>query len=159
MRREQRMSWAWLWVAACVAMILQFSSDAYSADTTGRFLLPLLHWLFPDDWRTRRMAHGLIRKGAHLAEYSLLALLAFRALRLSIGAAPWRIAGLALALVLTVAATDEWRQSLIPTRTGSLADVALDFGGGVIGVLVIVALHRLMGFGAPVGRESPASRT
>jgi VanZ family protein len=56
--------------------------------------------------------------------------------------------------VLSVAGIDELRQATLASRTGSLADVALDLTGGAIGVLLIVALHRWLGVGAPA-REEP----
>ena len=82
----------------------------------------------------------------------MLALLSFRALRFTLDISLLRVGLITLALVLTVSGIDEARQSFLPTRDGSLADVALDFLGGAIGVVLIVALHRWLGIGAPVTR-------
>ena len=79
----------------------------------------------------------------------MLAVLAFRALRLSLDVSLPRLVGLAMSLVVVVAALDELRQSSLATRTGSLGDVAIDFTGGALGVGLIVALHRWLGIGAP----------
>jgi VanZ family protein len=141
---------AWLWVALCIAAILTMSGEAFSGAETSRFLYPLLRWLFPEItareiWRV----HVLVRKGAHLAEYALLAMLSLRALRLSLALPLWRIAGLALGIVLAVAGFDELRQSYLPARTGSLGDVAINLTGGTLGVLLVVALHRRFGVGWP----------
>ena len=150
----RRIAWAWLWVAICVAVILGFSGDAFSAQGTSRFLTPFLRWLWPDiDRETIRSAHFFVRKSAHVTEYAVLGLLAARALALTLDLSLPRIAVLTLLLVLAVSGVDEARQSVLPTRTGSLADVALDFAGGALGVLGIIAIYRWLGVGAPVPRQ------
>lgn len=151
---RRRVRLAWLAVAACVAAILLFSGEEFAARNTSGILGPILRWLFPqmsadDLYRT----HLLVRKGAHLTEYGLLGLLAFRALRLSLAASLAKVALLSLALVLGVAATDELRQSFLPSRTGALADVALDALGGLIGLGVILAAQRATGLGAAAPAE------
>jgi VanZ family protein len=147
---------AWLAVAACIAVILAFSGEEFSAAATSRIVGPLLRWLFPEMSRaTLHAVHLWVRKGAHVTEYAVLGLLAFRALGLSLAISLVRIACLGLGLVLAVAATDELRQSLLASRTGSIADVGFDLAGGALGVLLLVALHRAAGIGAPAsaGRQ------
>jgi hypothetical protein len=146
---------AWLAVAACIGLILLFSGNEFSAGSTSRIFGPLLRWLFPELSAGDFLAlHLWVRKLAHLTEYALLGLLAFRALRLSLAVSLSRTALLGLAVVLAVAATDELRQSFLASRTGSIIDVGIDFAGGVLGVCLIIALHRLAGIGAP-GSEAP----
>jgi VanZ family protein len=134
---------AWLLVLAWLAMILLLSSDLFAAPSTGSLLRPFLQWLFPD-WSVAeiRTLHHAIRKLAHVSVYGVLALLSFRALRLSFEATALRHAGLALVLVLSAAATDEYRQSLSKRRTGSLADVGYDLVGGVAALAIAVAWQR-----------------
>jgi VanZ family protein len=84
-----------------------------------------------------RLYYG-IRKGAHVAEYGLLAVLAQSAWRVRLPTVPARF-GAALAWVVAVAAFDEGRQSFSDRRTGSLEDVALDFAGGVLALCVVIA--------------------
>jgi VanZ family protein len=139
---------AWLWVGLCIAVIWAMSGDAFSARSTSRFLTPLLRWLDPDiSGEALLAAHYWVRRTAHVAEYALLAVLSFRALRLTLDVSLARVTALCLGLVLVVAGTDELRQSVMPTRGGSLADVALDFAAGALGVLLIVTLHRWLGIG------------
>lgn len=150
---SRRILWAWLWVALCVGVIWGFSGDTFSARGTSRILTPLLRWLWPEiSHEVLRSAHFFVRKSAHMIEYAVLALLAARALRITLDLSLARIALLTLLLVLGVSGVDEARQSIIPTRTGSFADVALDFAGGALGVLLIVAFYRWLGVGAPVPR-------
>ena len=147
---------AWLAVAACVAVILAFSGDDFSAGSTSRIIGPILRWLFPElSPATLQGVHVLVRKAAHLTEYAVLGLLVFRALLLSLAISQARTALLGIALVLAVAATDELRQSFLASRTGSLADVAIDLTGGALGVCLLLAAQRLLGIGppAPTGRR------
>lgn len=149
----RRIVWAWLWVVLCVGMILGFSGESFSAGGTSRILTPFLRWIYPDiHYETVRSVHFFVRKCAHLTEYAVLGLLAARALWLTLDISALRVVLLTLLLVLAVSGVDEARQSYLPTRTGSPADVALDFAGGTVGVLLIVALHRWLGVGAPVPR-------
>ena len=145
----------WLAVAACIGVILLFSSDEFSAGSTSRIIGPLLRWLFPDLSPVALHAlHGWVRKTAHVLEYAALGLLALRALRLSLAASLAHVSLGSLAIVLAVAATDELRQSFIASRTGSIVDVGIDLAGGALGVCLLVALHRIAGVGAP-GSEAP----
>ena len=145
---------AWLAVAACVGAILTFSGDEFSAQQTSRILGPLLRWLFPElHPATLQAVHVWVRKGAHVFEYALLGLLAFRAFRLSLDVSLPRTALLGLGVVLAVSAADEFRQSFLPSRTGSIGDVGFDLAGGALGVLLVVAAHRAAGVGAPVSAE------
>ena len=145
---------AWLAVLLCIAVIWTLSGEAFSGRETQHTVASLLRWLFGEiDRQTLRHANYLIRKFGHLLEYGVLAVLAFRALRLSIDVSLGRVVAFALALVLTVAGADELRQSMLPTRTGSVADVALNLTGGMLGVALIVAFHRWLGVGWPASGD------
>ena len=147
---------AWLAVAAWVAVILIFSGAEFSSASTSRILEPLLRWLFPEIGpATIYAVHLWVRKGAHVTEYAVLGLLAFRAFRLSLAISVPRTALLGLAVVLGVAAADEFRQSFVPSRTGALSDVGFDLAGGVLGVCLVIAAHRAAGIGAPAPAEPP----
>jgi VanZ family protein len=134
---------AWLLVLAWLAVIVLLSSETFSAASTGSLLGPLLRWLFPD-WSPATIwkLHFAIRKLAHISVYGVLALLSYRAFRLSLEATALRHAGLALALVLAAAATDEYRQTLTRTRTGALGDVGYDAVGGFIALALLLAWQR-----------------
>ena len=137
---------AWLMVIVWLAAILVFSSDSFSASSTASLLRPFLRWLLPD-WSPAAIAslHFGIRKTAHVSIYAVLALLTVRALRLSQESTATRHAGLTLLLVLVVASSDEYRQSLSRARTGSLADVGYDLAGGLAAVGLAILLRRARG--------------
>ena len=142
MRQEHRKWLWWLAVGLWIAVVLSLSSDRFSAESTSRFLAPLVRWIYPAiSAETEQLLQFLARKGAHAFEYAVLAALAFQALRQS--SSPWRAAGLALALVLAVAVADETRQAFSAARTGSPVDVALDVAGGAALLLLLAGIRRL----------------
>ncbi|HEX8355104.1 MAG TPA: VanZ family protein [Pyrinomonadaceae bacterium] len=119
-------------VVAWACFVLFASSSNFSASNTSRVIRPLLVWLFPEiSEAALAQAHFLVRKAAHVAEYALLALLAARAFRTSRRGAlarRWRLAS--FALVACVALADEYHQSFVPARTGTVYDSLLDIAGG-----------------------------
>jgi VanZ family protein len=133
---------AWLLFAGCAAGVLYLGGTDWGAPQTHGILGPLIEWLFPD-WTAdqRYLFHLRVRKLAHPIEYGVLALAAFHAVFVTLETLIARITALALLLVLSVAATDEWRQSFLATRTGSFRDVALDLVGAAVGLALAVALR------------------
>jgi VanZ family protein len=67
----------------------------------------------------------ILRKLAHLTIYAVLTVLLFRAFRLHLAnrAYAWLLAGLVAAVY---ACSDEWHQTFVPGREGSLRDVGID---------------------------------
>ena len=88
----------------------------------------------------------IARKCVHLTEYAVLALLLWRALRKPVKNDPrpwlWREARLALLMVALYAASDEFHQCFVPTRTGLVSDVLVDTAGGAAGLLALWAFGR-----------------
>src|SRR5918999_779050 len=118
-------------VVLWVGLIFFASTGNLSASNTSRIIRPLLLWLFPDITEASLLqAHFLVRKAAHFTEYAVLALLAARAFLTSSGPrlrARWWLA--AFALVAAVALLDEYHQSLLASRTGTIYDSLLDMAG------------------------------
>lgn len=75
-------------------------------------------------------------KVAHAIEYSVLAVLLWRALGGKRGAAPARSLVTFLATAL-YAASDEWHQSFVPDRNASVGDWIADTAGGLAAVLLL----------------------
>jgi VanZ family protein len=69
----------------------------------------------------------VLRKGAHMTEYAVLACLLMRAL----GSYGW-----AFGLAVAYAATDEFHQTFVRGRHGSPIDVGIDAVGALIGLWV-----------------------
>lgn len=137
----RRRLWRYGPVVAWGCFVLFASSASFSASNTSRIIKPLLLWLFPDiSEASLAYVHFLVRKAAHLSEYALLALLAARAFRTSHRESlrrNWWAA--AFALVVCVALTDEYHQSFLPSRTGTIYDSLLDITGGAA-ALALAAL-------------------
>jgi VanZ family protein len=115
-----------------------------SAPRTSRFVEPLIRWILPDATaETVYALHVVVRKCGHLAEYALLALLAFRALR-SGRAERFRSewAGGALAIAVVYALVDEFHQSFVSTRSGNLGDVLVDAAGAVLALAALAWWRR-----------------
>ena len=113
-------------------MIAWFSGDAWGASATAPLLLPWLRALLP--WAAPEQIaglHWLVRKGGHVCEYAVLALLWRRA----VGPASWRAP---LALAVLTAALDEAHQATTLTRGGSVTDVLLD-AAAAAGALAVAA--------------------
>ena len=124
----------WLPPVLWMAVIVGFSSDAASSPRTESWLLPILRGLAP--WATSAQLealHWLVRKIAHLSEYAILAVLCLGGWALSSNGLSPRNAGLiALAISAAWAALDEVHQSFVPSRSASVADVALDTAGALV---------------------------
>jgi VanZ family protein len=131
-RAWRRRLWRYGPLAAWACFVLFASSASFSASNTSRIIRPLLLWLFPDiSEGSLNYVHFLVRKTAHFSEYALLALLAARAFRTShlekLGRFWWLAA---FAFVACVALVDEYHQSFLPSRTGTIYDSLLDMTGG-----------------------------
>jgi VanZ family protein len=116
-----------------------------SAGHTSRFFEPLVRRLWPSaSPEAVYVLHVLVRKCGHLFEYGVVALLAYRAARA--GRRPrwslrWAVAAVTIASAFAV--TDELRQSLTTTRTGTPGDVAVDVAGACLAMLTLRQLiHR-----------------
>lgn len=133
------------WIAAILWLILIAieSTTWLSAHHTGRILYPLLHFLFGLDWEHFEHWHFFIRKGGHVFGYGMLSILFFRAWRETlpvVGNAKWtlRWSGIAVLGTALVASLDEWHQSFLPSRTGTVQDVVLDTCAGIGAQILIV---------------------
>ncbi|HEU0253992.1 MAG TPA: VanZ family protein [Pyrinomonadaceae bacterium] len=122
-----------------LAFISFASSDSFSAGNTSRFIGPLIRWLFPDaSPDTLLVVHMITRKLAHFTEYAILGFLAARAFRTSERPAissRWFL--ISLTLVVVYALLDEYHQSFVPTRTGTLYDSFIDIAGGLAALLLV----------------------
>ncbi|MBC8140050.1 MAG: VanZ family protein [Armatimonadetes bacterium] len=124
-------------------VIFGWSTDAGSAEHTRSWLqrllsdLPLLRDLPPA--RILDIDYG-IRKAAHITEYAILAVLAFRAVRRERqtfrDVDVWGV----LLLCVAYAATDELHQLTVASRFGTVGDVLYDTFGAMVGVVACLWL-------------------
>jgi VanZ family protein len=129
----------WLPLLLWIGVIFFNSTDLMSAEHTSRFITPFLLWLKPTiSPRTISIILVVVRKCAHVTEYAILSLLLWRALR-SGPAVHMKMSLLLGAIVLACAlfaASDEFHQSFVKSRTPSVRDVFLDVGGVLAGLLI-----------------------
>jgi len=135
----------WLPLLIWVGVIFVGSTTVMSAEHTSRYFVPFLLWLKPGMspaaiWQILVVA----RKCAHVTEYAILALLLWRALRSlpTLGTKTLKVFGAALLGCALFAASDEFHQTFVKSRTPSVRDVLLDIGGAVLGLLIGASLVR-----------------
>ena len=127
----------WLPPLVWMAAIMWFSGGDFSAENTSSIVGPLLQWLLP--WASPAQIdalHGIVRKGAHVLEYAVLATLWFIALtrhrRSTARTAVWA----ALLVSIGWAFLDELHQATEPSRTASVVDVGYDTAGALLASMV-----------------------
>lgn len=132
----------WLPPLLWMSLIFIGSADSGSVNRSSRIIGPVVRWLFP------AMSDAgvgtcvlIVRKGAHITEYALFAILMWRALRQHTrdDRRPWswREPKLALICVFAYACLDEIHQLYVPGRGPSFHDVLLDTLGGALGLLLL----------------------
>lgn len=108
-----------LWLPPLVLMALIFALSAMPSDDVDRGLLYVL---------SRKLAHFLV--------YALLLGLWWRALRTRL--APRTAVGVALAISVAYAISDELHQLTVDGRTGTPRDVVIDTAGAATGAALIL---------------------
>jgi VanZ family protein len=143
----------WLPVVLWAAVIVMASGDSKSVQRSSRIIEPLMRWLFPQaSDETIHTVVFIARKWAHLAEYAILALILWRALRGARKPTPtlppptngWsrQLAILAWGGATAFAITDELHQVFVPGRQGSFWDVLIDSIGAAGGLFAFWLLGR-----------------
>ena len=138
------------WVPASLVMILIFSFSAADGDDSGSTSGVIVEQILKIVEGNRPMApekreemfdrlQFVVRKGAHMTEYAILALallLAFSQYWRPVWPLAWR-GELACFLY---ACTDELHQRLVPGRSGRFQDVLIDSAGALAGILVGIGI-------------------
>lgn len=129
----------WLPLLIWLGVIFVGSTNLMSAEHTSRYIVPFLLWLKPGmSPKTIWIILVIVRKCAHVTEYAILALLLWRALR-SVPALCNKTSilfGAVLFGCAVFAATDEFHQTFVKSRTPSIRDVFLDVAGALAGLLI-----------------------
>ncbi len=132
----------WLPVLAWLAVTFIGSTNVMSVEQTSRFIVPFLLWLKPG--MTQQNIWVIIvfmRHCAHVGEYAVLALLMWRALcwGISVSMRMPTLCGVVLLGCALFAASDEFHQMFVKSRTPSVRDVLLDVTGASLGLLIAVS--------------------
>jgi VanZ family protein len=128
--------------------MFSWSSDQMSSEHTSRFFGPFLRSLWPNiSDEMLEILHIVIRKGAHVSEYFIAALLFARLFFAQLPNAKLRmVLILSFSAAVAFAITDEFHQSFVPTRSASPIDVCID----AVGALVGVAIYRVVRLRKPL---------
>ena len=129
----------WLPVLIWLGIMFIGSTDVLSAEQTSRFLIPFLRWLKPNiSPDALAQIHFVFRKFGHVSEYAILAILSWRAL------SGGTKLGMKLSIIFVLvwgfcgvfAASDEFHQSFVASRTGTARDVIIDIFGALVGLAI-----------------------
>ena len=135
----------WLPLPIWLGVIFVGSTSVMSAEHMSRYVVPFLLWLKPGmSPKTIWIILVIMRKCAHVTEYAILALLLWRALR-SGPTLRTKLPTLFSAVLLACAvfaASDEFHQSFVKSRTPSVGDVLLDVVGALFGLLICASFAR-----------------
>jgi VanZ family protein len=134
----------WLPSAVWLAVITLESTSLGSAEHTGRILYPIFRF-FEMDLVQFAVWHAFLRKTGHFVGYFMLSILLFRSWRATFPrlSTRWCLqwATVAFLSASLVSMLDEWHQSSLNSRTGTLRDVVLD-SGAALAAQIVVALVR-----------------
>ncbi len=119
--RQQPLIYYWLPLLAWMGIIFWFSSQPQPFE-------------MPESWQQE-----LVGKAGHMIGYAGLSLLWWRALAAHRSTSERRVLALAFLLTVLYAVSDEYHQTFVPGRSGSLMDVLIDAAGAGIGLWL---LHR-----------------
>ena len=119
-------------------MVFIFVQSALPADISQEesgFLVPFVSNLFGI---SADSASFLIRKGAHFTEYTILGVsLALTVTSFVQRKDLWKGSLLAFLIGVIYAVSDEFHQTFVDGRSGELRDMAIDWGGVLLGVLIL----------------------
>ena len=136
----------WLPSAVWLAVIAVESTNLGSMEHTGRILYPIFQFLHIDPARFA-VWHVLFRKTGHVVGYFILSVLLFRSWRATFPrlSTRWCFEWATVALFSTalVASLDEWHQSFLPSRTGTVRDVILDTSAALLAQIVLFVILRM----------------
>lgn len=142
---------AWILVLGWMGVIFYLShhpADASSKLSSGivQSMIQLMETITRIPVEEAQWLHFLIRKGAHVFAYFLLAILLMHA---CIHMDYEQSQQIVITLIISVlyAISDEMHQLFIPGRSGEVRDVLIDTAGAILGILVwllFVHIYRLL---------------
>ena len=136
---------AWLPVAVGIGIIMLESTEVMGSNHTSHPLRLLFQAIFgPISDASWEVVHHLVRKSGHFIGYGALGAAWLRAWWMTLPRLRFfSDATLALLGTALVASLDEWHQSYLPNRTGSVWDVLLDCAGAIAMILAVYIYMRL----------------
>jgi VanZ family protein len=145
--RQKEVLKAWIPSLIWMGLIAIESTAWLSAANTGRFLYPICHFLFGVTRARFLVWNFYIRKSGHFVGYFTMSFLLFRSWRATLpqfGSGHWALRWAWVAWLMTtfIASMDEWHQTFIPGRTGTVHDVVLDSSAALTAQILIFLFFR-----------------
>jgi len=140
-RHQKELLKTWIAAGLWIVLIMIESTSYLSSANTSRFLYPILHYLFGIEDASFQALHHYLRKTGHFVGYFILSFLLFRSWRVTLPlSSRWAMRWAAIAFLMSglVASMDEWHQTFLPSRTGTIHDVILDSIGALIAQILIL---------------------
>ncbi|GAC1657544.1 MAG: hypothetical protein NVS9B15_18890 [Acidobacteriaceae bacterium] len=136
----------WLSVSVWLVVIAIESTEGMGAAHTLAMLYSVLRWMHMDvSWQTLDEVNHVLRKSGHFVGYGILGILFVRAWAATLSrrntAQPVlrRAVLIGIFCTLVVAGADEFHQTFLPGRTGSIYDVMLDTAGACLMSVVLIS--------------------
>ena len=130
-----------------LAVIVLESTNLGSAEHTSRILYPIFRFLFGMDLVRFAALHGFLRKTGHFVGYFTLGVLLFRSWRATFPrlSTRWCLqwATVAFLSASLVSMLDEWHQSFLNSRTGTVSDVVLDSAAAFTAQIAVFAILQM----------------
>ncbi len=126
----------WLPVLLWMGFIFWMSTGMFSAQNTFDFFHRLLRSVDPAISNSMvRLINNSLRKAGHVTEFFISGMLVFRGFRAGSNQPRMlRWAMFSIVFIVLFAASDEYHQSFVASRTASVLDVCIDTGGGVLAI-------------------------
>ena len=139
---------AWMCVIFAFSAQTKEESSAVSGGISCRVVntVGLFLHLNLDEEQIREIANAIesfVRKGAHMAEYAILAILLY------VWMGRWQISRLRMACIAAIlavfyACSDEFHQLFVAGRAGKVGDVLIDSAGAVLGLALFLFIGQLI---------------
>lgn len=130
------------WLPVMLWMGFIFYMSAQPAQQSSEWSSTVMNWLmrFVESWLLvdESVFHLIVRKGAHIGAYFILAIWTMFALEGKRLKALWIQTGIALVICVLYAISDEVHQLFVPGRSGEVADVGIDTVGALLGVIFYI---------------------
>jgi len=134
----------WLPVFAWMGFLFPLTNDTLSSNSTSYFIIPIIKWFLPHaSQATVETLHIAFRKCVHFFEYALLAFLLFRGFRRGNKSWSWKWIIYAGLIAIGYGSLDEFLQTLILSRTGSINDWMIDSAGAISALGIIYIKDKL----------------
>lgn len=134
----------WILLLLWMIFIFYMSSKSGSESTEqSNLVINILSYLGINlNKRFQNIASFIVRKTAHLTEYCILFILAYRVAILYINTRKAKI--ITLFFVFIYAVTDEIHQLFVPGREGMFRDVLIDTCGAIVAIGIIKLYEKLL---------------